>query len=148
MKLASILGALLSAVVAVALFAPVSRASERDQLTRLTFSKAFRIPGHKDLPAGTYWFKVLDGNFTPNVIQIFNANRTQLDATLSTRPAYRASVTGRTQLAVANGNAKHPEALMEWFYPGKYYGHALEYSPRAMRQLREAGVREVVATRG
>ena len=35
MKFAGILGTILSAVVALALLAPVSRASERDQLTRL-----------------------------------------------------------------------------------------------------------------
>ncbi len=78
-------------MLAFLIMLPVARASEQDQATKLTFSKAVQVPG-RVLPAGTYWFTIVETNTTPNIVQIFNADRSTLYATILTVNAERSNL--------------------------------------------------------
>jgi hypothetical protein len=118
---------------------PAAHADEFDQATKVNFSGPVRIPGQV-LPAGTYWFVLLDHGNNPSVVQIFNANRTALVDTLQTAYADRLRPTGKTVLAFAepdtwaNPNASVP-ALVKWFYPGHDVGHEFIYSSRREKEF-------------
>jgi len=148
MKFANILGVALAAIVAFALLAPVSRADEANQLTKLTFSEPVQIPGNRVLPSGAYVFRLLGNNaFFGNVVQIYNAKESHLYITTLTSSAYRSTVTDRTALTVSKSTRAHsPVALMKWFYPGKKFGETFIYSNRKLWQFREAGTENVLAT--
>jgi hypothetical protein len=53
-----------------ALLIPVARADEWNQATKITFTAPVEIPG-KVLPAGTYWFKLLNDDPDRNVVQVW-----------------------------------------------------------------------------
>jgi hypothetical protein len=102
----------------------------------MTFSGPVEIPGvHLKgwgvLPAGTYVFKILDSQTDRHIVQIFNADETQIYATILAIPNYRLKVTGKTVVTFRERPAGQPEALRAWFYPGENYGEEFVY-PKAM----------------
>lgn len=129
-KLALLIG---FAITSVLFFEVAAHADEADQSTKLTFSKPIEIPGQV-LPAGTYLFKLASQD-NLNVVQIFNADRTHLYATLQTISAERAEPTGDTVVTLAVQPDERPEALVKWFYPGNTIGHEFMYSKQEERQL-------------
>jgi len=146
MRASKWLGLALGAMMTLAVGVPAAHASERNQLTEVTVNVPFQLPGHEVLAAGTYWFRILDDTGgVRNVVEIYNADRSQLMATVMTRPTYRADATSRTELEFAT-TPRHPATLMKWFYPGRLAGHTLIYTPRTARQLREETVENVLAT--
>lgn len=109
--------------------APRARADEWDQMTRLTFTHPVEVPG-MTLPAGKYVFSLMNDDSDRNIVQIWNADRTKLYATILAIPDYRMRPTGRTVVEFEERPASQPEALKEWFYPGDLYGHEFVY-PRS-----------------
>ena len=91
---------ILATVLAFLTTLPVARASELDQATKLTFNKAVQIPG-RVLPAGTYWFVLAETNSVPNVVQVFNSDRSTLYATILTINAERSNPTDKTAITFA-----------------------------------------------
>ncbi len=119
-------------VLTLAAVAPPARADAWTQATRFTFSQAVEVPGNVVLPAGSYWF-VYPGSAAgarPDIVHIFNADRTRLVATVQAIPALRTSGISRTELRAAKQGLNRPDALREWFYPGFSSGHEFLYSPR------------------
>ncbi|HLH39248.1 MAG TPA: hypothetical protein VKX39_08890 [Bryobacteraceae bacterium] len=106
-----------------------ARADEWNKQTTVTFSGPVEIPG-KVLPAGTYQFKLLDSQSNRNIVQIFNADGTQLYATILAIPDYRQNPTSETVMKFEERPAGTPEALRAWFYPGDNYGNEFVY-PRS-----------------
>ncbi len=129
------------AVLALALMivAPNSRADEVNQATQMTFNQPFQIPDNTVLPAGTYWFVVpAPTELAPDVVQIFNADRTKVLASLLTIPDTRLEATGRTEVTFAERPNNQPVALINWFYPGRLAGHEFIYSPSEEAKLSES----------
>ena len=123
---------------------PPARADESDQATRVTFSQPVQIPG-RVLPAGTYVF-VLPENLTQHyVVNIFNADRTELYATLFTISAVRQQATGNTAFTFADRGSAGPEAIVTWFYPGDTTGHQFLYPKQVERELASAKLVTVMA---
>jgi hypothetical protein len=146
MRASKLLGLALGLMVALAVAVPAAHADERNQMTQLTINEPVQIPGHKVLEAGTYWFKLLDeGGANRNVLMIYNADRSQVLASVLTRPTYRADSTDRTELQFAT-TSRQPATLLEWFYPGRLAGHTFVYSPRTERKLREENMKDVLVT--
>src|ERR1700739_3179945 len=109
-------------IIAFSLFFELAaHADELDQATTITFSAPIQIPGQV-LPAGSYLFKLADGD-SDRIVQIFNADRTVLYATLQTIATERQEPTGHTVVALAEQGAGQPDALVKWFYPGDETGH-------------------------
>ena len=62
-------------IIAFALFFEIAaHADVLDQAAKISFGEPIQIPGHI-LPAGTYWFTVVDSNSDQNLVQVFNADR-------------------------------------------------------------------------
>ena len=117
-----------------------AHASEIDQATKLTFSGAVQIPGQV-LPAGTYWFVVP----TPDVVQIFSSDRSSLYATLLTNSAELLKPAEKSTVIFADRKSMQPEAIVNWFYPGRTIGHEFLYSKRDRKEIAQANQRTVAA---
>lgn len=137
-----IFGAALAAgVMAVT---PRARAGEWDQMAKLTFNQPVEMPENRVLPAGTYWFAVVDDTSgSQNIVEVYNADRDKVLGTFLTIGTSRPTRTDDVQLVLAKPANGQPEALVTWFYPDRLSGHEFLYSPRTEAQL-SAGAKIVV----
>jgi len=134
-------------VLLCALVAPSTMmADESDQATKLTFSESVEVPGQV-LPAGTYWFSLVDNGSDRNVVQIWNADRTQLVTTILAIPDYRMQPKGKTVINFEERPADQPEAIQSWFYPGNTHGAAFVYPKARATQLAKQTSRPVLSMR-
>jgi|SRR5579864_147062 hypothetical protein len=102
------------------------RADEYNKKTVMTFSQSFEIPG-QILSAGTYTFKLADSLSDRHIVQVFNADGTQIIATILAINNYRLTPTGETVVKFAERPGDNPEALKAWFYPGDNFGQEFVY---------------------
>jgi len=105
---------------------PGARADTWNKKTVVTFSQAVEIPG-KILPAGTYTFQLLDSLADRHIVQIFNADGSQIIATILAINNYRLQPTGETVMKFGERPGDSPEALRAWFYPGDNFGQEFVY---------------------
>jgi hypothetical protein len=123
--------ALMSAVLA-----PSAKADGWDRKTVVTFSVPVEIPavhlaGWGVLPAGTYVFKILDGQGGDrHIVQILSQDELTVYATILAIPNLRLKATDKTVMTFRERPAGQPEALRAWFYPGRVSGEEFVY-PRA-----------------
>jgi hypothetical protein len=103
-----------------------ARADTWDKKTVVTFSQAVEVPG-KILPAGTYTFRLLDSPSDRHIVQIFDADGTQIIATILAINNYRLEPTGETVMKFNETPGDSPEALRAWFYPGDNFGQEFVY---------------------
>jgi hypothetical protein len=120
-----------------------------NQATQITFQSTMELPG-KVLPAGTYWFTVLDDGpgGDPNKVQVKTAEG-KVIATFNTQTADQAEFgqestaqgvkwpSGKIVIRVAQGTANQPMALLDWYYPGNTAGHKFIYPTQKQKQLDE-----------
>ena len=122
-------------IIAFALiFELAAHADEDNELTKLTFSQPVQVPG-RILPAGTYEFVLADSQSSRDIVQIFNADGTELFATIQTIPTERARETNGTSVTLAQRPDGQPAALVNWFYPGMDTGHEFIYSKQVETEL-------------
>ena len=132
-------------IIAFTLFFELAaHADESDQSTTITFNQPIQIPGQV-LPAGTYLFKLADSNSNQHLVQVFNADRTVLYATLQTIATERQEPSGRTMIALAKQGAGQPDALMKWFYPGREIGNEFVYPGQKEKELAQDKQQTIVA---
>jgi hypothetical protein len=108
---------------------PSARADTWNKKTVVTFSQAVEVPG-KILPAGTYTFQLLDSQSYRHIVQIFNADGSQIITTILAINNYRLQSTGDTVMKFSERPGDSPEALRAWFYPGDNFGQEFVY-PRS-----------------
>ena len=134
-------------IIAFALFFEIAaHADVLDQATKISFSEPIQIPG-QILPAGTYWFRVVDSNSDQNLVQVFGADQTVLYATLETVPTQRREPTGFTTVSLAEQGSGKPVVLLKWFYPGNLTGHEFVYSQQQEKELAQDMQRTIAANR-
>lgn len=121
----------------VMFFEFAAHADETNESTKITFSTPVQIPG-KVLPAGTYLFQQADDNTDPQLVQIFNADRTILYATVQTVATDRLEPAGRTAITLAEQGAGNPAVLVKWFYPGNTIGYEFVYPKQQEREIAQA----------
>ena len=114
--------------------APSGRADEWNKKTTLTVSESFQVPS-KVLPPGTYVIKLLDSPSDRHIVQIFNADETQLQTTILAIPNYRLQPTGKTVVSFWETPPGQPKALRAWFYPGDNFGQEFAYPKSAAAQI-------------
>jgi hypothetical protein len=107
---------------------------ESNKKTVVTFSQAVEVPG-KILPAGTYTFQLLDSPSDRNIVEIFNADGSQIIVTTIAINDYRLHTTGKTVMTFNETPGDAPEALRAWFYPGDNYGQEFVYPKARAIQL-------------
>lgn len=124
---------------------PVARASEQDQASKVTFNRAIQIPGQV-LPAGTYWFVLVETTTSPSIVQIFNSDRSNVLASVLTINAERSNPTDETAITFANRGLIKPESTVTWFYPGLSTGHEFVYSYAEATELAQVKHYTVMAS--
>ncbi len=135
-------------IIAFALiFELAAHADEDNELTRLTFSQPVQVPG-RILPAGTYEFVLADSQSGRDIVQIFNADGTELFATIQTIPTDRVRETNGTSVTLAQRPDGQPAALVNWFYPGMDTGHEFIYSKQVETELAQDARQTFVEERG
>lgn len=124
-------------LLAFGLAVPVVRADE--QFTKMTFDQEVKIPGQV-LPAGTYWFMVKSGpNFAGiDTVQIYNADKSDVVATVHSNQAERPNATGDTVVSFAERSTSEPAAMLTWYYPGRTDGHQFAYSRYEEKHLQQS----------
>lgn len=123
-----------SRVVAMLLFVaifgfalgPSARADEWNKKTIVTFSGPVEIPG-KVLTPGTYVFKLLNSASNRNIVQVFDEEEKNLQATILAIPDYRLKPSDKPVIRFEERPAGTPEAIKAWFYPGDVYGQQFVY---------------------
>ena len=132
-------------IIAFGLFFELAaHADESDQATTITFSQPIRIPGQV-LPAGSYLFKLVNTGSGQNIVQIFNADKTVLYATLETIATERPKPTDHTVVTLAEPVAGQPDVLMNWFYPGRETGSEFLYPKQKEKELSQDKQQTAVA---
>lgn len=124
---------------------PVAHADEWDQASQLTFNQSVQIPG-RVLPAGTYWFVLADTTGNRDIIQVFNADRSTLYATVLAVSAERPHPTDNTTITFAERESMPTNAIVTWFYPGHNLGHEFVYSKSEEQELARAKHQTIMAT--
>lgn len=139
MKILGFVPVILASVLMLILgvFAPPAHVDEFHQATLMTFSRPVEIPGKKVLAAGSYWFRLLNPTDDQNVVVIYNARRSHVEAMLMTRPTVRLNPVPGTEIDLAQQSSNAPDALLAWFYPGHESGHEFIYSQGTERQSAE-----------
>src|SRR6266576_2615598 len=122
-------------IIAFAVFYEIAaHADAFDQATTISFSEPIQIPGQV-LPAGTYLIKLANADTSDqSIVQIFNSDGT-LRATLQTISAERQDPTDDTTITLAREGDGKPEALVNWFYPGRVIGNEFVYSKEQEKEL-------------
>jgi hypothetical protein len=107
--------------------APGARADQWDRKTIVTFSDSVEIPGQV-LPAGTYVFKLADSPSDRHIVQIWNADETQILATTLAIPNTRSERPDKSIFEFEERAGNSPMALKVWFHPGDSTGQEFIYS--------------------
>ncbi|MGB7468688.1 MAG: LPXTG cell wall anchor domain-containing protein, partial [Candidatus Acidiferrum sp.] len=111
-----------------------AKADAWNKATKLTFSGPVEVPG-RALPAGTYWFQLMDSSSNRHIVQIWNSDRSQLLATILAIPNYRLRPTGDSVISFAERPSGSPEAIQDWFYPGDNFGQEFVYPKSRATEL-------------
>jgi hypothetical protein len=132
-------------IIAFSLFFELAaHADESDQATTVTFSQPIQIPGQV-LPAGSYLFKLATPDTDRHIVQVLNADRTVLYATLQTIPTDREEPTAHTVVTLAEQGGGQPDVLLKWFYPGSETGNEFLYPKQKERELAQDKQQTIVA---
>jgi len=127
----------LGLLVAFGMFFEIAAyADESNEFTKVTFSAPVQIPGQV-LPSGTYSFQRAS-NDDLDLVQIFNADRTALLATVQTVSTDRMQATGDTAITLAEPESVNPPLLVKWFYPGRLTGHEFVYPNEQEHEIAQA----------
>jgi Protein of unknown function (DUF2911) len=137
MKNIKIVLSLLAVTMLGATVLPSALADTWNKKTIVTFSQDVEVPG-KILPAGTYTFQLLDSNSDRHIVQIFNADGSQIIATILAINDYRLQPTGENVMKFTERPGDSPEALRAWFYPGDNFGQEFVYPKARAIQLAQA----------
>ena len=107
-----------------------------NQDTYFTFSQAVELP-KTTLPAGTYFFQLMDSSSNRHIVKVMSQDRKQLHATLLAIPYYsndRPSDDPQVRFMETPSQAASAgaptNAIKIWFYPGNPVGHEFIY-PRS-----------------
>jgi hypothetical protein len=122
-----------------------ARADEWNKKTVMTVNEPIQVP-NKVLPAGTYVIKLLNSQSDRHIVQIFNADETQLQTTILAIPNYRLQPTGKTVFSFWETPPGQPKALRAWFYPGDNFGQEFAYPKSAAVQIAAVSHQQVPTT--
>jgi len=119
---------ILSLVTLLGCFAmlPLAHADDIDHETRITIQGTVAFPGVV-LQPGQYVFKVADGSVGQDVVQVFNADQSQLIATVFAVPAQREERTAQSVITLEELPGSGHEAIGKWFFAGDTEGLEFMY---------------------
>jgi hypothetical protein len=100
---------------------PKAHADAWDKKAIVTINAPVEIPGRVLLP-GTYVFKLLNSSSNRNIVQIYDKDEKQLQATLLAVPDYRVMPADKPLIRFEERPSNTPEAIKAWFYPSENTG--------------------------
>ncbi len=124
---------------------PNVRADQWDKRTTLTVHEAIQVPG-KVLEPGDYVIKLLSSPSDRHIVQIFNADETELQTTILAIPNYRLEPKDDTVFTFWEMPPGQPRALRAWFYPGDNFGQEFAYPKVKAIEIAKVEHVEVPAT--
>src|SRR6266852_4677326 len=113
------------ALFSVSLTMPL-KADQWNKKTVLTVKETIQLP-NTVLQPGTYVFKLADSLSDRHIVQIFNADQSQIIATILAIPNYRLQPTGKSDFRFWETPAGNSKAMRAWFYPGDNFGQEFAY---------------------
>ena len=143
------LACMTAAMVTVSVNAGAQGPANQD--TFFTFSQAVELP-KTTLPAGTYFFQLMDSPSNRHIVKVMSQDRTKLYATLMAIPYYstdRPSDDPQVrflEVPAANGVAAS-NAIKIWFYPGNTVGHEFIWPRDKALALARATNQSVLTTK-
>ena len=143
------LACMTAAMVTVAANAGAQGPANQD--TYFTFSQPVELP-KTTLPAGTYFFQLMDSPSNRHIVKVMSQDRTKLHATLMAIPYYstdRPSDEPQVrflEVPAANGAAAS-NAIKIWFYPGNTVGHEFIWPRDKAMALARATSQPVLTTK-
>lgn len=117
-------------------------ADQWNKKTTVTFARPVELPGIV-LPAGTYVFKLADSNSNRHIVQVFNADESQIFTTILAIPNYRLTPTDKVVMPFDESAPGNAEALRAWFHPGDNFGQEFVYPKVRAAEIAET-TRELV----
>src|SRR5262245_16024552 len=124
MRTLATIGAALAVTLALT---PPARADEHNRLSYLTFNAPVQVPGNVTLAPGTYTFKLAETDTNRHIVQIFNKDDNKLITTAMSIPTERNEPVDDTLITFSERAAGTPQAVKEWFYPGRSIGEEFLY---------------------
>jgi hypothetical protein len=130
----------------------------RNQDTFFTFSQPVELPT-KTLPAGTYFFQLMDSDSNRHIVKFMSQDRKELFATLMAIPFYtndrpsdepqvRFMETAASASSSNSGSAAAgTNAIKIWFYPGNSVGHEFIYPRAQAMQIASRSGQSVLTTK-
>jgi len=109
-----------------------------------TFSEPVTIP-NMTLPAGKYLFRHVGENTGRQTLQIFNGDRSKLQATIMTVAAVRRDAPEKPEIRLVESTANTPPVIGTWWYPGMRQGWEFVY-PRAQATKLAKTAKEPILT--
>ena len=143
------LACMTAAMVTIAVNAGAQGPANQD--TFFTFSQAVELP-KTTLPAGTYFFQLMDSPSNRHIVKVMSQDRKQIFATLMAIPYYstdRPSDDPQVrflEVPAANGVAAS-NAIKIWFYPGTSTGHEFIWPRDKALALARATNQSVLTTK-
>jgi outer membrane biosynthesis protein TonB len=129
--------------VGLFLLASSMQADIWNKRTIFTFSGPVKV-ADTQLSAGTYVFKLMDSDSNRHIVQIFNADETQLISTIMAIPDYRLTPTGDTVIKFSESSDQSqasgtlPESgipIKEWFFAGDTAGVEFPVAPTQVAEV-------------
>ena len=118
-------------LLSLACLVPRARADDWHKTTQVSVNHPIELPGTV-LEPGTYTFRLVSPD--SHIVQIWNAHRTRLYASIMTIPDARVEPAGHTILKLTESRKGAPPELQAWFYPGDTSGEEFVY-PHSPRML-------------
>jgi len=109
-------------------------ADQWNKKTVVTFNSPVQLPGIA-LPSGTYVFKLADSLSNRNIVQVFNADESQILTTILAIPNYQLEPKEETVLKFEERPSNQPDAIRAWFYPGDNFGQEFVYPKQQGTEL-------------
>lgn len=145
MKLTRLFLAIGSLVLLGLTIAVPTWASDFDKKTILTIDQPIQVP-NAVLQPGKYVIKVVDSLGNQHIVQIFNADETQLITTILAIPNWRLKVTDKSSFVFWETPPGQPPALRAWFYPAWNWGQEFAYPKTKAVAIAAAAHAEVPST--
>jgi hypothetical protein len=120
-----ITGLAVAAAAVCWMIAAPAYASEYDELTYFTFSTPVELPGVA-LPAGTYMFRLPDGNNT-RIVQVLSQDGQTIYGMFVTVPEFKANPVNQPTVTFNESSGKAPREIRSWYYQGSNVGGEFIY---------------------
>jgi hypothetical protein len=125
----------------------------RNQDTFFTFSQAVELP-KTTLPAGTYFFQLMDSNSNRHIVKVMSQDKKELHATLlaipyysNDRPSDDPQVRFMETPSQSASSGAPTNAIKIWFYPGTSVGHEFIYPRSQALQIAARTGQSVLTTK-